>query len=259
MPTFLHNIDPILLDLGPVQIRWYGLFFVIGLILAYSIVRHVFKREKLNLEHLDSLVFWLFLGMLIGARLGHVFFYHAGYYLSEPFQILKIWEGGLSSHGAAIGVFIAYLIWIKINKAKFTRYADLLILGMPLTAGCVRIGNFFNSEIIGIPTSGSWGVIFQRIGETIPRHPSQLYESLLSFAIFIILYATYKKLPTKKRPQLFLFFLYIGLYFLTRFGVEFWKEHHTLAPDAFLSMGQWLSVIPVLIAASYFVYCRKHV
>ena len=254
MPTLIHNIDPILLDFGVVQVRWYGLFFALGLALTYFFLRHVFKREKLSLEHLDNLILYLFIGMLVGARLGHVFFYNASYYLNDPLSILKIWQGGLSSHGAALGVFFAYLIACKIHKLKFAKYADFLVLGMPIAAGFVRLGNFFNSEIIGIPTDGTWGVIFQQLGEDVPRHPSQIYEALLSFAIFGILYVAYKKFPTKKRPVLLLLFLYMGLYFASRFLVEFWKEHHTLPNEAFLSMGQWLSIIPVLIAGAYFAW-----
>lgn len=253
MPIFTQNINPIILDLGPLEVRWYGVFFAIGLVLAYFFGRHLWKREKLNLEHLDSIIFYLFLGMLIGARLGHILFYNLDYYLQNPLEILMIWHGGLASHGAAIGVFIAYLIWIHVHNARFAKYADLLVLGMPLVAGCVRIGNFFNSEIIGIPTNGTWGVIFQRLGEDFPRHPSQLYEAALSFAIFAILYAIYRKWPTSKRPPLFLLFLYIGLYFITRFRVEFYKEHHVLTDSAVLSMGQWLSLLPIAIAGTYFI------
>ncbi len=250
---FYQNILPILIKLGPLTIRWYGLFFAIGLLLAYLFLWHIFKSEKLNLNHLDTVVLYLFVGMFIGARLGHVFFYEPGYYLSNPIEILKVWKGGLASHGAAIGVLFAYLIWLKVYKIKFSQYIDYLILGFPIVSTFVRLANFFNSEIIGQPTNGQWGVVFQQLGEDFPRHPTQLYESGLSLIIFIILFIIYKKY-SKKLPTYFNLFLYIFLYFITRFIVEFWKERHII-PDSFpLSMGQILSILPILIATGYFVY-----
>ena len=253
---FYHNISPILIEIGPLIIRWYGLIFALGLLLAYFFIRWVFKREKFNLEHLDIIVLYLFLGLFIGARLGHVFFYEPSYYLSDPIEIIKVWKGGLSSHGAAIGVFMAYLIWTRVYRVNFKKYASLLVLGFPIVSCSVRIANFFNSEIIGRSTSGNWGVVFQRLGEDFPRHPTQFYEAGLSFIIFIVLFLVYRKY-SDKLPPYFILFLYILLYFSTRFLIEFWKVRHTI-PDSFpLSMGQILSIIPVLIAIGYFVYLLK--
>lgn len=248
---FYHDISPILLELGPLQLRWYGLMFVIGLILTFLVLVWIFKREKLRLIDLESVAIYLFVGMVVGARFGHIVFYDLDYYLANPLDILAIWKGGLASHGAAIGVLVAYLLWIWIHKKKFTLYSDLLVIGFPITAGFVRIGNFFNSEIVGRATDGSWGVVFQRLNEDFPRHPSQLYESGLSFAIFVVLFVVYLKW-FKKLPPLFILFLYVFLYFITRFLVEFWKERHVLSYDIPLSMGQWLSILPVLIALGYF-------
>lgn len=248
---FYHDISPIILDIGPLSLRWYGLLFVIGLIITFFVLRWIFKREKLDVLDLESVALYLFIGMVVGARLGHVFFYEAGYYLANPLEILMIWKGGLASHGAAIGVLITYILWVWIHKKKFTLYADLLVIAFPITAGFVRLGNFFNSEIVGRATDGTWGVVFQRLGEDFPRHPSQLYESALSFAIFGVLFAVYMKW-FKKLPPLFILFLYVGLYFITRFLVEFVKERHVLSYDIPLSMGQWLSIVPVIIALGYF-------
>ena len=250
---FIHDISREIATFGPITLRWYGLMFVIGLLLNYFFTRWVFKREKYSLEDLDTAVIFLFLGMVIGARLGHVFFYEADFYLAHPIEILKIWKGGLASHGAAIGLLIAYFLWIKFQKVKFTKYIDVLVLGMPITAGFVRIGNFFNSEIVGRPTDGTWGIIFKKLGEDFPRHPSQFYEAGLSFAIFFVLFFVYLKYY-KKLPPLFILFLYVLLYFSTRFIVEFWKERHVLSYDVPLSMGQWLSIIPVIISIGYFLY-----
>ncbi len=255
---FTNSIDSILFAAGPIEVRWYGMLFAVGLLLNYLLLRWVFGREKFNVADLDSLILYLFVGLVVGARLGHVFFYNAEYFLNDPIKILQIWNGGLASHGAAIGVFLAYLIWAWIHKVKFTKYADYMILGMPISAGFVRIGNYFNSEIVGKATDGSWGVVFQRLGEDFPRHPSQFYEAGLSFAIFAVLISIYLK--WKKRSPLSLMFLYMGLYFSTRFLVEFFKKRHTISVDFPLSMGQMLSILPILIAigAAVFYYSKRH-
>jgi len=254
---FYHDISPELLSLGALSIRWYGLFFASGFLLTYLFTRWIFKKEGHPLTDLDSLAIYLFLGMVIGARLGEVLFYNPVYFFSYPLDIIKVWEGGLSSHGAAIGVLVSYLIWLKKHKIKFSKYIDLLVIGMPITAGFVRIGNFFNSEIIGKATNGSWGVVFQQLGEDFPRHPTQLYEADTCFTIFIILFVIYQKYY-KKLPPLFMMSLFIFLYFTTRFIIEFWKEKYSLPTDFPLTMGQILSIIPVLFAIGYFIYIYKN-
>ena len=256
--TFTHNISPELINFGPFTIRWYGLLFVTGFMLSALVAYWLFKREQKDLRHLESIALYLLIGMIVGARLGHIIFYNLDYYLKNPAEIIMIWHGGLASHGAAIGLLIAYLIWIKIYKVKFAEYIDLLVIGMPLTAACVRLGNFFNSEIIGQPTDGSWGVIFVRLSEEFPRHPTQLYESGLSLLIFAILFITYRKYY-QKLPRLFIMFLYIFLYFSTRFVVEFWKERHVISNDFPLSMGQMLSILPILISIVIIIFIfNKH-
>ncbi len=249
---FINNISPILLEIGPLSLRWYGLFFALGLTLAYFFVRHLFKKNGHNPADADSVIFYLVIGVVVGSRLGHVLFYHPSEYLSAPLEILKIWKGGLSSHGAAIGVLVAYLLWLKINKTKFTKYANFLILGVPIVATAVRIGNFFNSEIIGIPTGGEWGVVFSKLGEDFPRHPAQLYEAALNLALFVILYLLYRA-RAPRLPKLFFLFLYIGLYFGGRFFIEFYKERFTIPADIPLSMGQFLSLVPIALALGYFL------
>lgn len=251
--TFNHDISPILLDLGPIAIRWYGLFFASGILINYYFTKWIFERQKKPLSHLDSVAIYLVLGLIIGARLGHILFYNFEYFSAHPWEIFQIWKGGLASHGAAIGVFLAYLLWTKKYKMNFSEYPSLLVLGMPITAGFVRLGNFFNSEIIGKPTDGSWGVIFLKLGEDFPRHPTQLYEAGLSFTIFLILFLIYRNYYSKL-PKLFLFFLYMLLYFSTRFLVEFWKERHSAFENELpFSMGQILSIGPVVISIIYFL------
>lgn len=249
---FINNISPIITEIGPLTLRWYGLFFAIGLACSYSLVRYLFKKKGYKPELADSVIFYLVIGLIIGARLGHVFFYHQGQYLSDPLSIFYIWKGGLSSHGGAVGALVAYLIWLKINKTKFATYLNELVLGIPVVATAVRIGNFFNSEIIGTPTNSNWGVVFKRLGEDFPRHPAQLYEAALNLVLLVFLYWLYRA-RGPRLPKFFLLFLYMGLYFGGRFIIEFYKERFTLPPEIPLSMGQFLSLTPILMAFVYFV------
>jgi prolipoprotein diacylglyceryl transferase len=247
---FVNDINPELFSYGFINIRWYGGFFLIGIILNYLILRWTFKKNKFPFEDLDSLVIYLFIGLILGARFGHIIFYEPEYYFEHPTQILKIWNGGLASHGAAIGLFITYLIWTIVHKTNFKKYVDILVLGMPITAMFVRIGNFFNSEIVGIKSEG-WGVVFKKLGEDFPRYPVQLFEAVLNFVIFFVLFFLYKKY-SKKTPQLFYLFLYILLYFAGRFIIEFWKDLHGLPAEFPLSTGQILSILPIVLALGYF-------
>lgn len=251
---FIHDFSPEIFSVGPLTLRWYGVLFVIGVIGAYFIARHIFKERKLNLDDLDSIAVYLIFGLVIGARLGHILFYNFEYFSSNPVEILKIWNGGLASHGAAIGVFVAYLIWVAIHKVKFFKYADLPVIVFPLIAGFVRLGNFMNSEIVGV--RAEYGVVFKRLGEDFTRHPVQLYSAFMNFLIFAIMIILYKKYY-KSVPHGFFLFLYMGLYFVGRFTVEFWKDLHAL-PESFpLSMGQVLSIIPILISIIYFAFFFK--
>lgn len=251
--TFINDLDPILLSIGPLEIRWYGLFFAIGLFLSYSVLIKIFNREKLPQKDLESLVIFLFIGLLVGARVGHILFYNFDYFSQNPAEILKIWNGGLASHGAAIGLFVAYSLWVLIKKVDFSKYIDLIAIVVPLSAGFVRIGNFFNSEIVGKATGNTYGVIFKSLGEDFPRHPSQLYESLIAFSIFGILLFVYYKWY-KRLPKLFMFFSLLFLYFSSRFLVEFFKDRVAESDIYFIRTGQILSILPVLIAVVYFIY-----
>lgn len=249
---FVHDLSPHALNLGPFTIPWYGLLLSSGIILSYLFLRWMFKREGHPLSDLESVLIYLYLGLVIGARLGEVIFYDPVYYFKNPFDVIKIWKGGLSSHGAAIGLLIFYFLWLKLYRKEFSRYADILVFGIPITATFVRIGNFFNSEIYGIPTNGKWGVVFRKLGEDFPRHPAQLYEAILCAAIFLILLFFYRRF-FKKPPPLFYLFFFMLLYFSGRFTIEFWKDLHGL-PEWFpLSTGQVLSIFPVLFASGYFI------
>jgi len=254
--VFYHNIDPVLLNIGPLTLRWYGIMFALGLFSAYLVTYYIFKREKKDIKLLDSLVFYIFFGVLIGARMGEVLFYNFDYFLHNPLKVFYVWEGGLASHGAAIGILVAFLLWLKVKNLKFSDFADKIAVSIPIAAGFVRIGNFFNSEIMGKVSGSDYGVVFQKLGEDFPRHPSQLYESIIAFSIFGILFFLYKN--CKKLPKNFLVTLFVFLYFSTRFLIEFVKEKQVMSDSSLLSMGQILSILPVLIAFVYFfVLFRK--
>jgi prolipoprotein diacylglyceryl transferase len=239
--------DPILVRLGPLAVRWYGLFFVAAFFAGYLIMLWIYRREGRDVESLDTGLMYMLAGTILGARLGHVLFYEPGYYLTDPIQILKVWEGGLASHGAAVGILVALSLYVR--RSPGLTYLWLLDRVAIVTAlgGCfIRIGNFFNSEIVGTPTSGAWGVVFARV-DALPRHPVQLYEALaylLSFAILLVAYVRH----AKDRRNGLLLGLFFVLVFSARFALEFVKTPQAAYEEGFaLTVGQFLS-IPFVLA-----------
>ncbi len=250
---FVNTINPILFHIGPFGVRYYGLFLALGVILCALILKKLFQQKGASIELMLDMMTWLIIGGFIGARLGHVFFYRAEYFLQNPVEILFVHHGGLASHGMTIGLLVTAYIYGRIKKIDWKKYLDILVIPIPLIATLIRVGNFTNSEIVGRPTGGSWGVLFPLFEKNpILRHPSQLYEASLALGIFILLFWVYKKYGSKLKPY-FLTHLFILLYFTTRFAVEFFKEPHRLPPDAPLTMGQWLS-LPFAIYSLYWLY-----
>ncbi len=261
--VFFHwNANPELIRIGSFAIRWYGVLFALGFIIGYQIMVYIFKHEKKPQKSLESLVFYIVVGTVVGARLGHCLFYEPEYYLSNPLEILKVWHGGLASHGGAIGIFIA--LWIFIRKHKNIELLwllDRLTIPVALASTFIRIGNFFNHEIIGKPTDVPWAIVFNVfergavVGQTPPVHPSQLYEAISYLIIFVILFLLYRsnKLLNKGLP----FGLFLVSVFSARFLIEFTKafqaDFEKYLP---LSMGQILS-IPFIIAGVYFILRSK--
>lgn len=221
---FTWNADPILLTIPllNISIHWYGLFFASGFLIGYFFVNYIFNRNNIDTSHLDKLLFFLFIGTIVGARLGHCFFYDPEYYLKNPINILKIWEGGLASHGGGIGLVISLIFFTKFYKYNFFWLTDILCIPMSLEGALIRIGNFFNSEIYGDFTRSNYGVIFSRLNDLLPRHPVQLYESLAYFSIFTILLILYKlKIFRDKKGIISGSFLV--LIFTSRFFIEYFK------------------------------------
>jgi prolipoprotein diacylglyceryl transferase len=241
--------------MGPLQLRWYGLMFLIGFLLGYQGMRKICTWEKKPLEKLDSLLTHIFLGTLIGARLGHCLFYEPGYYLSHPIDIFKIWEGGLASHGGGLGVLFA--IWLfsrKNTEFPLMWVFDRVAIFVVLTGGFIRIGNLMNSEIIGRPTDVSWAFVFERV-DKLPRHPTQIYESLCYFLIASLGWLTYKKYKAKLASGR-VFGMTIALIFTARFIIEFFKENQEPFEAGLpVNMGQILS-LPFILTGAYF-YARS--
>jgi len=184
MEHFVWNINPILLDLGPVQVRWYGLLFVGSFFIGLHIMQWIFKREGKDPLILDNLLMYTMLGAVVGARLMHCFAYSPEYYLAHPLEIIKIWQGGLASHGGLIGVFIVLYIFTKKYKLSYVWLLSRMAIPAALTGFAIRVGNLFNSEILGKPSDAPWAIVFERV-DLIARHPVQLYEA---FAYLTILF-----------------------------------------------------------------------
>lgn len=246
---FLHwNVDPILFTIPVINLslRWYGLFFAVGFLLGYYFANREFRNRNLNTDGLDKLLGYMIAGTLIGARLGHCLAYDPQFYLTHPVEILKIWQGGLASHGGGLGLIFTTLLYCKIYKYNFLNLADLLCIPTAFVGGMIRVGNFFNSEIYGKPTNADYGVIFDRI-DSIPRHPVQMYESLSYFLISVFLYCVYKY--SQKRGSGFV----LGLFFITVFSVrivlEYFKPEQASYDmnNSVLTVGQYLS-IPFVVA-----------
>ena len=249
------DVSPEIFSIGPITIRWYGLLFAMSFIVGYQIMMVIFKRENRSEHDLNDLVWYMILGTVIGARLGHCFFYNPDYYLAHPLEIIQVWKGGLASHGAAIGILTAlYLFVSKKKNFSFLWIVDRIVITVALSGFFIRMGNLFNSEIIGKPTNGKWGVVFVSV-DNIPRHPAQFYESVAYLLIFIFLLSLYFKLNAKFKNGL-LTGIFLILIFGFRFFVEFFKEIQSMFEQSmFLNMGQLLSIPFVILGI--FLLIRK--
>lgn len=245
------------------DVRYYSLCWVIGLLGAYYIVKKLYRNGGVSEELFDPLFMYCFLGILIGARLGHCLFYQPDYYLANPIEMLLpikqttggwVFSGyeGLASHGGTLGVIIALLLYVRKTKLTMLWTLDNIAIAAPFFATMVRLGNFMNSEIIGIETNVPWGVIFVQAGETVPHHPAQLYEAMAYFTIFLIGVLLYRKYYKTIGKGFFLGYCLFTI-FTFRFFVEFIKEEQVAFEEGMtLIMGQWLS-IPLIIAGAYFM------
>lgn len=250
---FVHAIDPVLLSLGPLEIRWYGLMYVLAFLVTYYYVRRQVRKGALDLKEkqLDNLLGIMVIGMIIGARLFEAIFYNPSYYLANPLKILFVWEGGLSFHGGLLGIIIAVAYYIRKHNLRkhnlrFFKIADIFVVPLALGSAFGRLGNFINAELYGKITSLPLGVIFPGVEGA--RHPTQLYEVAYNVIIFFILFSFRNKV---KKPGALLGWFMI-LYAVFRFAVEFIKDMPVYGS---LTMGQWLT-IPMAIIGLWLV-CRN--
>ncbi len=246
------DFDPIAFT---IQVHWYGFLFVLGFILGYYFISQVFKKNNIDTSDLELLVIFMFVSTLVGARLAHCLFYAPDVYLRDPISILKIWEGGLASHGGGIGLCLGVYLFAKIKKYNFLPLADLLVIPTAIAGTFIRIGNFLNSEIYGTHTNGNYGVIFTRINDSLPRHPTQLYESLAYLIIGCILFFVYFK--SKKHRNGVVLSLFLILIFITRFFIEFVKVEQADFTVSFLTLGQYLSIPFILFGIGFLCYSIK--
>lgn len=254
MQYIVWDMNPEIFHVGVFRVRWYGLFFAVSIILSYLILRIIFRNEGKTQDKQETLFFYIIIGTIIGARLGHCFFYNPTYYLSHPIEILNFWGGGLASHGGAIGILIALFIFSKRNpEFPFLWLLDKITLVAGLNGFFIRLGNLFNSEIIGTPTTVPWAVVFKQIDD-IPRHPVQLYESFAYGVIFMILMSVYCRCKDTIK-QGFISGLFFVLVFTMRFLLEFFKtrlaEYSSNLP---LSTGQLLSIPFCMAGVALIVY-----
>jgi prolipoprotein diacylglyceryl transferase len=239
--------DPVIFNLGPLPVRWYGVLFASGFLFGYIIMRKIFRNEGIGEEVLDRLTIYMAIGTIVGARLGHCFFYEPDYYLQYPLEILFIWHGGLASHGAAVGILLALWLFERKEKRSYIWVLDRVVIVVALAGALIRLGNLMNSEIYGVETTVPWGFVFLLKGENSPQHPTQIYEALSYLAIFLLLLKIYWRSKGKVRPGL-LFGLFLALVFGARFLIEYIKEDQVpFEATMQLNMGQLLS-IPLVIA-----------
>lgn len=239
------QIDPVIFSLGPLSVRWYGLMYLVGFIAAYFLAKRRIDRIGWNKDQLSDLLFWGFLGVILGGRVGYVLFYQFGLFLDDPLYLFKIWTGGMSFHGGLLGVLVAIALFARKMKTDFLTVGDFVAPLVPIGLGAGRLGNFLNAELWGRTTDVSWGIIFPGAGP-IARHPSQLYEFALEGAVLFVLLWWFSAKPRPRGAVGGLFLLGYGSF---RFIVEFFRE-----PDAHiglyslgLSQGQLLCVPMILL------------
>ena len=255
---FFHDINPVLLELGPFQIRYYGLFYALGFVIAYFLIFYLAKRKELKITKDDVADFLVYAiaGIVLGARLVYVIFYNPIFYIQNPLEIIAIWHGGLSFHGGLIGAVIAGYLFCKKKRVEFYDLADIVVLPVALALALGRIGNLMNAELYGRITNVSWCIDYSKnqFVQNLPsgcRHPSQIYASIKNLTIFAILWF----IKDKKLPKGFIFWSFITLYGLFRTIVEFFRQ-----PDEqigfilnYFTMGQLLS-FPLFLLGVYMLF-----
>lgn len=253
-------IDPVLVQVGPLAIRWYALAYLAGLLLGWWYARSLAKRppQLVPVEAVDDFLMWATLGVVLGGRLGYVLFYKPGYYLEHPLAALQLWQGGMSFHGGLLGVVIAGVTFCWRRHLRTLAFADLIFCAAPIGLALGRLANFVNGELVGRPSDVPWAMVFPGYGPE-PRHPSQLYQAALEgFALFVVLFLLWRIPGIRRRPGVLTGAFLIG-YGLFRTFAEMFRE-----PDAHLgfllgglTMGQLLSVPLVLVGVGFVIFASR--
>ncbi|GBE02494.1 prolipoprotein diacylglyceryl transferase [bacterium BMS3Bbin06] len=251
------DIKPYIIKLGPLQIRWYGLMYLVGFMSSYLLVRYQIKEKGLKIDRkvVDDIYFYLVLGLILGARIGYVLFYNLKGYINNPLEIFAIWHGGMSFHGGLIGAIVAGVVVALRSGVDFWLFADMITITAPIGLGLGRIGNFINAELYGRVTNVPWAMVFPG-SDGLPRHPSQLYEAFFEgVVLFLILWFLRNRIRLKGG----LTALFLVLYGLIRFSLEFFRQ-----PDqqlgfvvSFMTMGQVLSSLMVFAGVALYAYLKK--
>lgn len=266
------NPDPVLFHIGSLSVRWYSLCWCAALLLGYLVMGWLYKKQKLGRDKFEPIFLYIFVGVLVGARLGHCLFYEPGYFLHHIIEMLLpvkqdmmgkwhlVGYEGLASHGGVIGMLLAIWLYSRRYGVNIVRVLDNMGITAPLSASCIRMGNLFNSEIVGNATDMPWGFIFAHNGEAFARHPAQLYEALFYLLTFVAIMIVYKRFPQRVGKG-FYFGLCLTAIFTFRILVEFLKaDQEAFEAGMLLNMGQILS-IPLVIIGIYFMaggkWCRK--
>lgn len=252
------DIDPVAFAVGPLIIRWYALAYIAGILLGWFYAAYLVRRlyeGRPDRNDIDDFVSWAIIGVMLGGRLGYVAFYNAGYYFSNPLEILKIWQGGMSFHGGAIGVIVAMIVFAAVRKISFLKLADIVTAVVPIGLFFGRIANFINAELYGRVTEHPWGMVFPGGGD-LPRHPSQLYEAVLEGAVLFVILSVLIHIRWVRERSGFVAGAFLVGYGVFRSLVELVRE-----PDeqigflfAHISMGQVLSLPMVLGGVAGMVY-----
>jgi prolipoprotein diacylglyceryl transferase len=261
------DVDPIIVHIGNFGLHWYSVCFALAFILGNYLFAKIYQRENKPAKDLDTLLIYMVIGTVVGARLGHCFFYDPIFYLNHPIEILKTWRGGLASHGAAIGILTALYVYSSTRKDQPWLYVvDRMVIVVALGGALIRIGNLMNSEIVGTPTDVPWAFVFPRnnpqypiVKDLVPRHPAQLYEAIFYLLVFIFLYRRYWKHPVppigmeEGKSLGWFLILVFGFRFLVEFSKEVQEEFEIGLP---LHMGQWLS-IPLILLGLYLLLRKQ--
>ena len=283
------NVDPVLVHLGSLQIRWYGLMWALGFFIGYFVMRRIYKKERMTDDSMDKLLVYMLVSTVVGARLGHCLFYEPQEYLAHPLEMLKLWEGGLASHGGAFGILIGLGLYVRnynkskkgkdnLQKISYIWILDRVVVAVCLVGSMIRVGNVMNHEIYGTPTSLPWGFVFLRgeeqfcgtfdnytpcfawdapcpPSEWLPCHPTGLYEAFFCLvAMGILLWMYYKRDLGHKQPGL-MFGTFLIIIFGSRICIEFLKNVQVeFEKNMVFDMGQWLSIPFVLVGIGMIVW-----